>query len=89
MAWKIKFIPNIEKQLKKIPKNEIKRIFNYLREKVTMNPRAYGKPLKGQFNEFWRYRIGNYRVIVKIEDEELVVLVVRVAHRKDVYKEKL
>ena len=86
MGWTIKFIPNVEKQIKKIPHNDIKRIFNYLKEKVSLNPKAYGKALKGSLHEFWRYRVGDYRIIAKIEDNELIVLVVRIEHRKKVYK---
>ena len=88
MAWKIEFIPNLEKQLKKIPISELKKIFDFLKKDVSANPRAYGKPLKGNLSEYWRYRIGIYRIIVKIYDEQMTVLVVRIGHRKEIYESK-
>ncbi|MGD9366077.1 MAG: type II toxin-antitoxin system RelE/ParE family toxin [Desulfobacteraceae bacterium] len=50
------------------------------------DPSTFGKALKGVLREFWRYRVGSYRVIYKIEDARLLVLVVRAAHRSDVYR---
>jgi mRNA interferase RelE/StbE len=49
-------------------------------------PRQNGKVLKGKLREYWRYRVGDYRIICKIQDSELVVLILRIAHRKDVYE---
>ncbi len=48
-------------------------------------PRAIGGPLKGELRDFWRYRVGDYRILAKLEDEQLLVLVVKVGHRSDVY----
>lgn len=50
------------------------------------NPRSSGKALQGEFKGLWRYRIGDYRVICQIKDKELVILVIDLAHRKDIYK---
>lgn len=86
MAWQIKFIPKIEKQLRKIPYEDVQRIFDFLKKQVAKNPRAIGKSLKGQLREFWRYRVGHYRILVKIKDSELIVLIVKIRHRKDVYR---
>lgn len=88
MAWKIEFIPKLEKQLKKIPISELKKIFDFLKKEVSANPRAYGKPLKGNLREYWRYRIGIHRIIVKIDDEQMTVLVVRIGHRIEIYENK-
>ncbi|GAB6888061.1 type II toxin-antitoxin system RelE/ParE family toxin [Desulfothermus okinawensis JCM 13304] len=85
MAWKIKFVSKIEKQLRKIPAQEVQKIFDFLKQEVARDPRAIGKPLKGQLREFWRYRIGNYRITTKIQDDELVVLIIKIGHRKDIY----
>ncbi len=49
------------------------------------DPRTLGKPLKGRFSELWRYRVGDYRVVCELRDELLVVLVVRIGHRRGVY----
>ena len=52
------------------------------------DPRQLGKPLKGQHSELWRYRVGDYRVVCDLRDEVLVVLVVRIGHRKEVYEKR-
>lgn len=87
MAWKIEFAPRVEKELKRIGKSEAKRILDYLVERVasSKDPRQLGKPLKGNLTEYWRYRVGDYRVVCEIQDTKMVVLVVRVGHRKEVY----
>jgi mRNA interferase RelE/StbE len=50
------------------------------------DPRQLGEPLKGQWASLWRYRVGDYRVVCELRDQELVILVVRLGHRKDVYR---
>lgn len=74
------------KQLKKLDKFTQKQITNYLSSHVTVNPRQYGKALTANRSGQWRYRIGNYRVIVSIEDDKLIVTALEVGHRKEVYK---
>ena len=88
MAWKIEFTPESEKQLSKIDRPSAKRIITFLNERIAPadDPRTAGKTLKGVLREFWRYRVGNYRIICKIEDDRLLVLVVRIAHRSDAYR---
>jgi len=88
LAWRIEFTGAAQKQLKKLGHEEAKFILSFLRERIVPleNPRQLGKTLKGQFAELWRYRVGNYRLICDVRDEELVVLVVRIGHRKNVYK---
>jgi mRNA interferase RelE/StbE len=86
LTWQIEFIPKIEKQLRKIPAQDVQKIFDFLKKQVVKNPRAIGKSLKGQLREFWRYRAGNYRILAKIKDNQLIVLIVKVGHRKDVYR---
>ena len=87
MIWKIEFDTDVEKDLRKLGHNAQKQILTYLKEKLisAKNPRLFGKSLSGDLKGFWRYRIGNYRAIVKIEEDRLVVLVVHVGHRKNVY----
>ncbi|MEJ2158320.1 MAG: type II toxin-antitoxin system RelE/ParE family toxin [Desulfobacteraceae bacterium] len=87
MAWQIEFTAEAEKQLSKIERQSAKRIIDFLRERIAPaeDPRTAGKALKGVLREFWRYRVGNYRIICKIEDGRLLILVVRVAHRREVY----
>ena len=88
MAWRIDFSPKAEKELAGNDRPCAKRIVAYLREKVatSQDPRSLGKPLKGVLREFWRYRVGDYRIVTKIEDERVLVLVVRGAHRREAYR---
>ena len=86
MIWKIEFAPAAVKQLKKISPEHGRRITKYLRENVSNDPYVHGKALKGNLREFWRYRIGSYRVLTHIKSNQLIVLVVQVGHRKEVYR---
>lgn len=87
MAWKIDFDPGVAKDLKKISKPEQKKILKYIKEKIAPleNPRSTGKALKGSFGGLWRYRCGDYRIITKIEDKSIVILVLAIGHRKKIY----
>ena len=88
MAWTIEFAPRVEKDLRKIGPQAARRILDYLRNRVAVldDPRQLGQPLRGQLAELWRYRIGDYRVVCELRDEVLVVLVLRIGHRKAVYR---
>lgn len=90
MAWKIKIDPAAERELAHLDSQIAKRILKFLQKRIAPleNPRSIGKPLKGvQFGEFWRYRVGDYRIITHIEDDALMVLVLRIGHRKNIYKQ--
>jgi len=86
LTWKIEFTASAEKELAKLDKSAAKRIIRFLRERVSADPRSSGKALKGDHSGLWRYRVGDYRVICEIYDEKISVLVVRVGHRKEVYR---
>ena len=86
MAWTIEFTPTAAKELRKIGPENSRRILCFLREKVADDPRGHGKPLRGVLREFWRYRVGKYRIMARLEDARLLILVVRVGHRKEIYK---
>lgn len=90
MAWKIEFDAGTEKQLKKLDKPTLRRIFTYLNQKVATaaDPRQLGKPLRGSLANLWRYRVGNHRIICQITDNTMTILVVRLGHRKDIYKKQ-
>ena len=85
MIWKIEFAPSAVKQLQKISPEHGRRITKYLRENVSNDPYVHGKALKGNLREFWRYRIGSYWILTHIKSNRLIVLVVQVGHRKEVY----
>jgi mRNA interferase RelE/StbE len=89
MAWKIEFSEDADRELGKLDKQNAKRILKFLQERVAKldNPRSIGKALHGvRFGEFWRYRLGDYRLICEIEDRRVVVLVLRIGHRSEVYR---
>ena len=89
MAWQIEFDDKALKELAHTDPVTQRRILRYLRERIARadNPRLLGTPLKGQLTEYWRYRVGNYRVLCDIQDAGLIVLVIRIAHRSKVYRQ--
>lgn len=87
-TYKIEFAPRIEKQLALIPKAIRNQIFDRI-EKLKKNPRAENvEPLHDSEIGFFRVRQGDYRIVYSIQDKYLLVLIVRVVHRKEVYKKK-
>ncbi len=86
MAWRIELTATASKQLSKLGKVEAARIIAFLRDRVADAPRSTGKPLTGPLGGVWRYRVGDYRVICELNDGRMVVLVVRIGHRGDVYR---
>ncbi len=66
MAWEIEFTPAAEKELSKLDKNEAGNIQRFLRDRVAPNPKALGGRLRGRLREFWRWRVGDYRILAKI-----------------------
>ena len=87
MAWQIEFHPATEKELKGLDPLSRRRILRFLSERVSEadDPRSIGEPLRGpELGRFWKYRVGPYRVICDIQDERVVVLVVRIGHRREV-----
>ncbi len=90
MAWTIEVANTAVKQLKKLDRNIKIRIVSFLKKIETAdNPRSQGKALRGTQGELWRYRVGDYRVICKIEDKKVTILVLAIGHRKEVYKIKI
>ena len=77
--------PYFAKQFKKLDKFTQKQIKTYL-EKIRENPKAKGKMLVANRSGQWRYRIGNYRVIVNIQDSDMVILALEVGHRRETNK---
>ena len=88
MAWRIEFVPAAAKELKKLDQQVAARIIKTLEDRIAPldDPRSTGSVLVGEHVGFWRWRIGDYRVVARIEDERITVLVVRVAHRREVYR---
>lgn len=82
--------PNAEKDLAKLDKPIQERIKRYVQEKLEgcENPRKYGHALEGDLRTFWRYRVGNYRLVAEIQDDKVIILIIGVDKRNDVYKKK-
>lgn len=88
MTWSVEFDDSAAKELRKLDRQAQLDILQYFRDRIATNhdPRRFGKPLSRELSGLWRYRVRNYRMICTIEDHKLVVLVLRVGHRKKVYK---
>ena len=87
MSWTVEVMPRALKALKKMDKPTARAIRDELRaiEKLE-NPRSRGKALTGNLRGLWRYRVGDYRMICDILDDELVVLAIEIAHRSEAYR---
>jgi len=88
MAWNLELSPRAQQQLDKLDKTAARRIAKFLYERVGRldDPRQIGEPLQGALIGLWRYRVGDYRIICMLEHDRLVVLVLRIGHRRAVYK---
>jgi mRNA interferase RelE/StbE len=89
MTWQIEFDPAAEKELKKLDKQVALRIIKFLKERVltTENPRSLGEALRGsKLGELWKYRVGDFRIVCEIIDSKLIILIIKIGDRKDVYK---
>lgn len=89
MAWKLEFSTLAQKNLDQLDPPVARRILAFLHERVAPmeDPRSLGEALKGsRLGEFWKYRVGDYRIISSIEDDALRILVVRIGNRRAVYR---
>jgi len=88
LAWKIEYNPHVEKDLRAIDRKDQRRIQDFMNERVALleDPRTIGDSLKGTLGGLWKYRVGDYRIICDIRDESVTVLVVRIGHRRKVYR---
>lgn len=88
MAWTIKYAETARKQLRKLDKSDARRIAGFMDERVALSddPRRMGKALKGPLGDLWRYRVGDFRVICDIQDGVLVVLVLQIGNRREIYR---
>lgn len=87
MGWTIKYLDSLKKQMKRIDPQARRDIRAYQEQRVALldNFRDLGQPLSANLSSLWRYRVGDYRIICDIQEQQLIVLVVRVGHRKQVY----
>jgi mRNA interferase RelE/StbE len=89
LAWTIELTSTATRQLAKLDRPVAQRIRNFLQKRVAAleDPRSIGQKLQGKMlGEFWKYRAGDYRLITKIEDDRLLVLVLEIGHRRENYR---
>jgi mRNA interferase RelE/StbE len=84
LTWTVEFKASVEKDLRAVDPQSAERILSFLAEKVASGPKALGGPLKGV--RLWRYRVGPFRIICKLNEKEHRVVVLRIGHRRDVYR---
>ena len=89
MAWAIEYDPGALQDLRKLDKTRQREILDYMTDRIAAadDPRQFGKPLKGSRFGLWRYRVRDCRVICELQQQRLIVLVVKVGHRSTVYDE--
>jgi mRNA interferase RelE/StbE len=88
LAWTIEFAPDAAKELRKLDRAVAARILKTLRTRIATldDPRTLGSALVGDHAGYWRWRVGDYRIVARIEDERITILVVRIGHRSAVYR---
>lgn len=91
MVWRIEFAPDADRQLRKLDRQVATRILKFLTERLLIldDPRSLGEPLHGpDLSKFWKYRVGDWRIIAEIKDGVAVIMVVKIGNRRDVYRRK-
>ena len=88
MIWTVEFDDRAAKELRRLDRSTQKRILRYLRERIATSedPRRLGAALAADRKGLWRYRVGDYRLICRIEDKRIVVLVLAIGHRRSIYR---
>lgn len=87
MMYRVEFTDAAKKQLKKLDKHTSALIIGWIRKNLEgcSNPRIHGKGLTANRSGQWRYRVGDYRLIAEIEDDKIVILILNIGHRRDIY----
>ncbi|MCY4578730.1 MAG: type II toxin-antitoxin system RelE/ParE family toxin [Chloroflexi bacterium] len=88
MAWTIEYTRRAQTQLGRLDRRTARRIIDYMEQRIAEsdNPRNTGRAMRGPLRGFWRYRVGDYRLICDIQDNVLTVLVLRVGRRDQIYR---
>ncbi len=89
MPWQVELSSTAAAELARLDPQHRKRILKFLHERIAPleNPRSIGQALHGsKFGEFWKYRVGDYRLICKIQDARVLILVLRIGHRREIYR---
>jgi len=89
MAWRIEIERSAERELQNLGHEAARRILRFLHDRVAPldDPRAIGEALKGsKLGEFWKYRVGDYRIIADIDDKAIRIIVIRIGNRREIYR---
>ena len=89
MAWRVELSKAAERQFGKLDRSNQQRIASFIDQRLMtlVDPRVLGQALKGtRLGSFWRFRVGDYRLICDIQDEKLVIVVVEIGHRRGIYR---
>ena len=88
MSYSVKYKKVAEKKLEKMDAPVRNRIKTWIEKNLEgcENPRAKGKALEGEWEGYWRYRVGNYRLVAEIQDDKIIILIINVDKRNDIYK---
>lgn len=88
MAWEIEWQEDAAKEFRKLNRTIQREIWHYLTRRILRadHPRQFGKALKGSKAGLWRYRITDYRIVCRIDEDRESILILRVAHRRQVYQ---
>ncbi len=87
--WTVEFDDRARRELRKLAVETQEMILRFLRERIAgaSDPRRFGKPLRRNLAGLWRYRVEKYRLICRFEENRLVVLVLKVGHRREIYED--
>ena len=87
--WTFQISHNAQKSFSRLHKTYQQRILDFFEDRVLQapHPRLYGKALKGRFEGYWSYRVGDYRLICDLQDSNVTLLVVSIGHRREIYEE--
>ena len=87
MSYQIVYTKKAIKSLSKIDKGQQRMIIAWIEKNLVNNenPKSLGKSLKGNLKEYWRYRIGNYRILADINNDDVKIIIFNIGHRKDIY----
>jgi mRNA interferase RelE/StbE len=88
MKYKVEFSEQGKKDFKKLDTSIQRLILKWIKKNLvdSENPRVHGKALAGNLKGYWRYRVGNYRILCDTDDEKITILVLEIGHRSEIYK---
>ena len=88
MVWTSEYEEVARRQLRKLDRQAARRIVDFLDHRLAglEDPRALGQALHGRLKAYWRYRVGDYRIVCDVLDDRVVILIVQIGHRSDIYR---